>query len=297
MPSSGSIDIPHVTVHDHYIRKPQSKTVSAKEKNAIKEFMGLFAINEKNPTSIIKAKAYLNQYEKFEPKPYYLDSAAFYLNVTSTPFGSAQGTKSVTNLNALKINLEALVQLHFIKKNYNQIIAYSNQLTDDYLLTKKLTKQSYSNDHAWTCYRIAEAFYNTNNTQRALVYFKKALALAPYGLEFKNKYASCLATSGNLKEAEVQYTELLKEYPKQVSALTNLGFIKLQNGNLLACETLYNKALSLDPDYEPLLLNLAGLYAFKKDFKQSKNYLNRLLKKNPNNKQAQQALKQISQML
>ncbi len=283
MPSSGSIDIPHVTVHDHYIRKPQPKLISAKEKNAIKEFIGLFAINEKNPSAIIKAKAYLNQYEKFEPKPYYLDSAAFYL--------------TDKNHSDLKINFEALVQLHFIKKNYNQIITYCNQLTDDYLLNKKLIKQSYSNDHAWTCYRIAEAFYNTNNTQRALTYFKKAIALAPYGLEFKNKYASCLATSGNLKEAEIQYSELLNEQPKHVSALTNLGFIKLQNGNVVACETLYNKALSLDPDYEPLLLNLAGLFAFKKDFKQSKKYLERLLKKNPTNKQAQQALKQISQIL
>ena len=25
MPKSGSIDIPHVTVHDHYIRKPLKK--------------------------------------------------------------------------------------------------------------------------------------------------------------------------------------------------------------------------------------------------------------------------------
>jgi predicted Zn-dependent protease len=60
------------------------------------------------------------------------------------------------------------------------------------------------------------------------------------------------------------------------------------------CETLYFKALSIDPDYEPLLLNLAGLYAYKKDFKQSKAYLQRLLKKNPQNQQAQQALKQIN---
>ena len=76
MPSSGSIDIPHVSVHDHYIRKPQSKTITKKDKQALKEFIGLYAINEKNPKPFIKAKAYLNQYEKFEPRSYYLDSAA-----------------------------------------------------------------------------------------------------------------------------------------------------------------------------------------------------------------------------
>ena len=41
MPVSGSSDIPHVTVHDHYIRKP----ITVEEKNKIKTFIGLFAIN------------------------------------------------------------------------------------------------------------------------------------------------------------------------------------------------------------------------------------------------------------
>jgi hypothetical protein len=71
MPNSGSIDIPHVTVHDHYIRKP----LNNKEKQGLKEFIGLYAINEKNPSTIVKAKAYLNQYEKFELKTTYLDSS------------------------------------------------------------------------------------------------------------------------------------------------------------------------------------------------------------------------------
>ena len=283
MPSSGSIDIPHVTVHDHYIRKPQSNTISKKEKNAIKEFIGLVSINDKNPSSIIKAKAYLNQYEKFEPRAYYLDSARFYLSDQSTQ--------------ELKINLEPLIQLHFIKLNYNQIISYVNTLTDNYLLNERLIKTTYSNDHAWTCYRIAEAFYNTGNNQRAIIYFKKALTLAPYGLEFKNKYASALASVGNSNEAEKQFYELLNQYPKHVSALTNLGFIKLQKGDVKTCESFYFKALMLDPDYEPLLLNIAGLYAYKKDYKKSKVYIERILKKNPQNTQAIMALKQINSLL
>ena len=65
----------------------------------------------------------------------------------------------------------------------------------------------------------------------------------------------------------------------------------------MSCQTLYFKALALDPDYEPLLLNIAGLYAYKKDFKQSKTYLQRILKRNPNNPQAKQALTQIGRMI
>lgn len=279
MPKSGSIDIPHVTVHDHYIRKP----LSSIDKKAIKEFIGLYAINEKNPSSITKARAYLNQYEKFENKSYYLDSALIYL-------------KDKTESD-IKANLEPLVQLYFIKNDFNKIANYANKLGDQTILNNLLIKKSYSNDHAWTSYRIGEAFYNLGDLQRAINYYKKAVELAPFGLDFKNKYGSVLAAKGLLSNAEKEFNEILKENPKHVSALTNLGYIKLAQGQVKNAEQLYFKALSLDPDYEALLLNIAGLYAYKKDFKQAEIYLNKIIKRNPNNVKAKQALAQIKQLL
>lgn len=278
MPNSGSIDIPHVTVHDHYIRKP----LNTKEKQGIKEFIGLYAINEKNPSAFTKAKAYLNQYEKFENNQVYLDSAASYLK-----------DKTQEDLNT---SIELLVQLNFIKNNFNQIVTYVNRATDAYLLNARLTKTTYSNEHAWTCYRIGEAFYKTGNVPRAIIYYKKSVGLAPLVLDFKNKLGSAFASNNQLKEAEQQYAEILKEHPKHVSALTNLGYLKLSQNHLQEAEVLYARALKLDPDYEPLLLNLAGLAAYKRDFTQSKNYLDRIIKLNPNNQQAKQALTQIKGM-
>jgi tetratricopeptide (TPR) repeat protein len=279
MPKSGSIDIPHVTVHDHYIRKPLTNT----DKKGIKEFIGLYAINEKNPSSITKARAYLNQYEKFENKSYYLDSALIYL-------------KDKTEAD-IKANLEPLVQLYFIKNDFNKIANYTNKLSDQAILNTLLIKKSYSNEHAWTSYRIGEAFYNLGDLQRAINYYKKAVDLAPFVLDFKNKYGSALAAKGLLPNAKKEFNEILKENPKHVSALTNLGYLKLAQGNAREAEQLYLKALSLDPDYEALLLNIAGLFAYKKDFKQAELYLNKILKRNPNNTKAKQALSQIKQML
>lgn len=276
MPKSGSIDIPHVTVHDHFIRKPITK----KHKQALKEFIGLYAINEESPSQYVKAKAYLNQYEKFEPKLYYLDSAAIYL-------------KNKTESD-IKANIHLLVQLEFTKMNYLQVTNYVQKISDSYLLQTKLHTKSFSNEDAWTCYRIGESFYNIGNKERALIYLKKAVELAPLVLDFRNKLASVYASNGLLADAEKNYQFIISENPKHVSALTNLGYIKLVNGNSILCEALYYKAFSIDPDYEPLLLNLAGLYAFKKDFKQSKVYLLRILQKNPKNQQAQQALKQLN---
>jgi tetratricopeptide (TPR) repeat protein len=279
MPKSGSIDIPHVTVHDHYIRKPITK----KDKEGIKTFIGLYAINENNPSYITKARAYLNQYEKFDNQSYYLDSASTYLR-----------DKTETDI---KANFEPLVQLYFIKNDFTKIVAFVNQLSDQTVLSSMLMKKSYSNDHAWTSYRIGESFYNLGDLQRAINYYKKAVDLAPYVLDFKNKYGSALAAKGLLPNAEKEFNEILKENPKHVSALTNLGYVKLTQGNVREAEQLYFKALSLDPDYEALLLNIAGLYAYKKEFKQAESYLNKILKRNPNNAKAKQALSQIKQML
>jgi tetratricopeptide (TPR) repeat protein len=278
MPKSGSIDIPHVTVHDHYIRKPLRK----KDKEGIKEFIGLYAINEKNPSKITKAKAYLNQYEKFELKPEYLDSAKSLL--------SDKNNNDITN------NLELLIQWCFLKNNFNQIINYVTTLKDDVVLGK-LNKTTYSNENAWTSYRIGEAFYNIGKLQKAILYYQNAVKLAPYVLDFRNKFASALASNNQLAEAEKEFTEIIKENPKHVSALTNLGYLKLNKGDVIACDALYKKALSFDPDYEPLLLNMAGFCAYKKDFIQSKQYIERILKRNPNNKQAQQALAQLKRYI
>ena len=190
-----------------------------------------------------------------------------------------------------------LVQLYFIKNDFNKIITYVNRLTDQALLNNLLSKKSYSNEHAWTSYRIGEAFFNVGDLQRATNYYKKATDLAPYVLDFKNKYGSSLAAKGLLPTAEKIFTEILKENPKHVSALTNLGYVQLAQGNVTKAEQLYFKALSLDPDYEALLLNIAGLYAYKKDYQQAELYLKRLLKRNPNNLKAKQALTQIKQLL
>ena len=71
MPKSGAIDIPHVRITDHFIRKPVKKQDVA----SIKKFIGLIAINEKDPEPKIKGEAYLNQYEKFDHNLSMLDSA------------------------------------------------------------------------------------------------------------------------------------------------------------------------------------------------------------------------------
>ncbi len=279
MPLSGSIDIPHVSVHDHYIRKPVSKA----EQNKIKTFVGLYSINEKNPSALTKAQAYINQYDKFDQNNPYLDSAAALLKDKTA--------------NDLFTNLRALIQLNFIKQDFQKIIAYVNQAGEQKCYNILFTKQSYDNTDAWTCYRIAEAYFYTNNAPGSVKWFKQAVNLAPYNLSFRNKLGTTLAALNNFNDAIEQFDFVLKENPKNVSALTNLGFIRLSQGQQAEAFRLYTFAQKMDPDYEPLLLNLAGYYAFTKNKKEAINYLQIILKKNPNNQKAKMALQQIERML
>ncbi|MDP1802318.1 MAG: tetratricopeptide repeat protein [Bacteroidota bacterium] len=279
MPATGSTDIPHVSVHDHYIRKPISKV----EKDKIKTFVGLYSINEKDPSALTKAQAYINQYDKFDQDNPYLDSATALLKDRTA--------------NDLFTNLRALIQLNFIKQDFQKVIGYVNQAGEQKCFNILFTKVSYDNIDAWTCYRIAESYYNTNNVPGSVKWFKQTVKLAPYNLDFRNKLGSTLAGLNNFNDAIEQFSFILKENPKHVSAMTNLGYIRLSQGQQAEAFRLYKNAEKIDPDYEPLLLNLAGYYAFQKNKKEAIKYLEMILKKNPKNQKAKMALEQIERFL
>lgn len=273
MPKSGSIDIPHVTVHDHYIRKPITK----KEKEKIKTFLGLFAINEKAPDSLTKAKAYINQYEKFDLNKMYLDSAEKYL--------------STKNKTVLLKNFDALVQLNFMRNDFVKVSALVGQIGREVLFTNRLNKTSYDNQHAWTCYRIGESFNYLNKPEEALLAFQQANKLAPYVPEFIDKLATAYALVGNNKMARQCFEKALKENPKYAPSISNLGFLYLSEGNAAMAEKLYNRALALDPDNEDALMNMAGLKNYKGDKKGAIETLKQLIKKHPNSTRAKEVLK------
>jgi tetratricopeptide (TPR) repeat protein len=273
MPVSGSSDIPHVTVHDHYIRKP----ITAEEKNKIKTFIGLFAINEKKPDSLTIAKAYINQYDKFDTKNNYLDSALNYLS----------------NSKEFEKNRYALIQLYFIRNDFNTIITCVNKLGEARCLNELFIKKSYDNADAWACYRIAESYYYKNQITKALIWFKRAIELAPYHLDFRNKYGTTLASTNQLSEAETQFNFILKENRKYVSAYSNLGYLKLLQGKESDALLLYKKGESIDPDNELLLLNLSAYYLYKHENKIAKKYLQHLHKLYPKNEKVNVALNKL----
>jgi tetratricopeptide (TPR) repeat protein len=217
--------------------------------------------------------AYINQYEKFENKPYLLDSACFYLQ---------KGGDDM---------IVPLIQYYYIKGDYTAVVRKVTEVGKDKLLTQKLIKQSYTNADGWTAYRIGEAYNNLGMYNEAYVFFQQAVKLTPYYPDFKNKLATTALALDKKDEAKRLFEDLIVENPVFAPAYTNLGFIYLQAGNDAKAETLYDQALALDPDYEQALLNKAGLYFYRNQATKAKPYLQRALKLNPSNQRVKDMLK------
>lgn len=276
MPKSGSTDIPHVSITDHFIRKPGTKN----NIEQIKKFIKLVAINEKSPAPEILAEGYMNQYEKFGSSAALLDSAEKYL--------SAQSVEEI------KSNFNLLVRLYFLKNDFEKIIFYSSKFPFSVLLNELLNQVSYSNEDAWTCYRIAEAFAQNGKINDAFLFYKKATELAPLHPDFLNKLAGTLMAQNKRDEAKNIYEKIIVENPKIASAWCNLGFICFLEQDFGNAEENYSRALALDPDYELAWLNKAQLYLTQGRKNEAKNILLMLLEKNPKNEKVRSLLKKVN---
>ena len=262
MPKSGSIDIPHVNITDHYISKKntlKSKEVSEKKQSEIAEFLGLQILTKQKASSLEMANAYIALFDRYTPAPQLLDSAKFYLDQVSIE--SAQKRK-------------ALIHYYFSKKEMNGILSLTENLIPEEV-----------NDH-WTLYRIAEANFQNQNYKRALPFITKAVELMPYDLDFLEKKATCLMYLKRAKKAKETFQLVLSENAKRKISLCNLGFLYVSENNFLQGVEFYKKALALDPDYEQALLNLAAVYLYQNKRQEAVPLLQRLLKINPNNQEA-----------
>jgi Tfp pilus assembly protein PilF len=262
MPRSGTIDIPHVTVHDHWIKKP-AKVVKQNEIDKVKEFAGLYCINNKETTELSKVKALINYVEKFNGQKEALEQAKTYFKADDNQQNW----------------LDAQVQLHYLQNDYDAIIAKASFINID------------EQKSAWMCYRVGQAFQAKNYFVRAELFFQKAVSLSPQSIDFIDKLAQAKIMLNKLGEAIFLLNNILNKNPKQDGSLVNLCFAYLRQNDLALAKNNYNMALALNPDNEQALLNLAAVYNLENNKPESLKLLERILKINPQNEQVRALLK------
>lgn len=275
MPPSGSKDIPHVSIHDHFIRIPEKQSSSKKTSH---QFLSLVCINDSNPSAETRAKAYLYQFEKFDPFPYYLDSAERILNIK--------------NIKDIQKYFHTYIHLLFLRNEMHKIDRIVQELGIQNVL-KQLIHQNTNNTDAWTSYRIGEAEYTLGKIKEAEQFYHNATRLAPYVLEFRNKLAVTQMQNNKQSDAYKNWLFIIKENNMFVQVYSNLGFMKLQQRQMDSAYYYLQKGYQIDPDNEMILTNLIAFYMNTSDTKNARLTAQHLLKKYPQNLQAKQIIQYL----
>ena len=273
-----SRDIPHVKIHDHKISIPPTK----KELNSERIFKGMVPVSNLKTDSLTIARGYLLEYETYHADPNYLDSAFHYLSIAK-----------ITDSNYY---FNAWINLYFLSGNYKGIINYIEKEGVTKILNKYLTTQDYSNYDGWTSYRIGQAYDAEGNQLIAKFFYENAVKLAPYNLEFQNKYGALLVKSNKLDEAKQVFEFIISEDPRYTRAYVNLGYTMMQMNNRIKGKAYFEKALSLNPDNLQALINMAGLMILEGNVEDASNFARRAYTIEPNNPQVIPIREKIGEM-
>ncbi len=253
MPKSGTSDIPHVTVHDHFIRKSLGKKVL--EKGQLK---GLYCINNDNPTHESSIKAYLSYYEKFDPDPLYLKEARKLLDK--------------------KKDIILEIYYWYLVGNNQKVIEAAKGLDETEL-------------DAWGFYRIGQSYLNISKWDMAESYIQKALKLHPKNFEFIYKLSLVKHHLGKSMEEEQLLKSVITLNPNHTQALNNLGYLYFKGSEISKANFYYQRSLLTNPDYLPVLKNLFDYHISTENKVKAMQMAKRILKKEPENKLLKEFLK------
>jgi tetratricopeptide (TPR) repeat protein len=276
MPKNSTTDIPHVSVTDHYIhivKKGEQQRVGTE--GELGEFKRLASLTTPNPDALLKAKAFMYLYEKYDRKLYHLDSAKQYLSKYTE-----------------KDEPAAYIYYYYLRDDFRSIV---NLISKE----KPVLKNAVSN------YQAGRTFENLQASAQALPFFQKAVQLLPYELNYRNQLGTTLMKLDRIEEAEKEFDFVLKENPKIGPAWNNKGFIYLlkanaafnsgQNGYALLneAEMHFKKSLSLDPDDAESHLNMAKVWLARENIPKAKSEIETVLQKNPNHPAAVELMSRI----
>lgn len=261
MPTSGSIDIPHVRITDHYIRIPGAAPLLSHEaRTKTQNVVRIASLLDETPSFRDKADGYLTYYSEMTNNPVMLDSAAMYLEKARRKFSD-------------KVLAPSLVRLWFWQKNYAAIRKLAASFKEGEL------------DDAWTFYRIGEAFLSAGQTRPAVQYFEGAVKREPQQLRFLNKLGTAYSRNGKIEKALATFDRILQANPKFDDAYNNRGFVRVMKRDFAGAEADFKAALQLNPDAVLALANLASLYFNTNRQAESRPLVQRLLEIDPNDQE------------
>lgn len=212
MPASGSEDIPHVSIHDHYIRKPGDKM------NTKGKVVGLKSINGGDTSEIQQLMAYLTYFEKFDQNQFYISKASDLAEKTGVEHYSKQAVHYWYNL-----------------QNYKKVVGISRSL------------ESSKVKNAFTAYQIGQSHYNELDYSQALIWYNRSIELMPLQLDYRIAKVQVLLELSRIEQAKTELDYLFGQQQKLPEVWYLKGIYLTQKGELYKAKLAFQKVLSLDP--------------------------------------------------
>ena len=124
---------------------------------------------------------------------------------------------------------------------------------------------------------LGESYFMAGKTESAVEEFKKLIELDPSARSYAFMGLS-YQHLGRFDQALTYFEEGLKQDPRNVSCLFNIGYIQERQGNYAKAEDMFQQALRSNPDFADALLELANLRTKDKKYAEAADYLRRFVK-------------------
>ena len=260
MPKSGTTDIPHVSSTDHFIRKRPGAVATVTEQPAGSLVQFKSFTSEVKPEERAALLANMLYYEQNDPNTAYLERISQFVS---------------------RLDLDNRIRHAYL----------SGSRPDEEMLALEPGQIS----SPYTASYLAEL--RKNARLPALPWAQRAVALAPYNVDFLYLQANILASSGQEGQALDTYRQIIKLQPQHKKALVSLGYLHLTEGQAGRALELFNRAISLDPDYVLAYENKASLYLQQEKYAEAAKVLDVLIARQPQNERYKTLRTQVQQQL
>lgn len=153
---------------------------------------------------------------------------------------------------------------------------------------------SHNHEHVEALVNLGVIALKRDKNQIAVDYFTKALALDNDEMDARNNLAATFMHHDRYENALMHYDVLLQKEPNNIEYLYNSGVAQMALGHLNEATIHFDQIIQLDPNHAPSLNNLAAIY-LKLDMREtSRDYLERALKVNPEDKISRHMLNAIT---
>jgi tetratricopeptide (TPR) repeat protein len=158
---------------------------------------------------------------------------------------------------------------------------------------KVLDSENLANNHVILNHK-GNLYVRENNFNRAIKEYEKALRLDPANPVYLENCAKACIEVDMIMRAEEYLIKLFDISP--APAVYNLiGYLALIQRDWIRAEIAFREGLEKDPDNCQLLINLSSLYLDRLDYAKAKENIEKVLQREPENKEAQRILMRIRQ--